>query len=112
MVVGDLTHRQAEGEAQGCAQQQAAGDEREDAQLGVLRRLHERRAAGPPPDGGGGAAVYRQRQRHRERAGAELGDHRSVPESVRMSSFTPAWLVSCGALYSSECFAMMCVARK
>ena len=78
----------------------------------MLRGLDERDAARPAADGGGGAAVNGQRQGHRERAGAHLGDHRGLSDSVRIISLIPACPVSCGALYSSECLAMMCVARK
>ena len=78
----------------------------------MLRGLDEGGAAGATADGRGGAAVDGQGERHRERAGADFGNHREPPESVRISALMLAWFVSCGALYSSECFAMMCVARK
>src|SRR5205085_8989755 len=93
-------------------EQQAGRDDREYAQRRVLRGLDERRAARATADRRRGAAVDGERQRHHERAGADLGNHCEPLESVRISSLIPAWLVSCGALYSSECFAMMCVARK
>ena len=101
------------------------GGEDEDADGGALRGAPQGESSAGRADGGDAAAVDGEGQRgHRERVAQlrRMGHrvrlrgsraHRAPsPRRVFMSSLYPAWSGSWGALYSSECLAMISEARK
>jgi hypothetical protein len=118
--VGDVTDREIEGQERVDQEQHAAGEADPDTDGRALRGLDQRRAPGPGADRRRDRAIERQHQGGDGGGVADLGDvahgvFRAVagsPRRVLISSLYPAWFASWGALYSSECLAMISPALK
>ena len=93
-------------------QEEGGRHQAEHAERGVLRRLDERGSSRARAHSRGRRAIQGEQHTDHEGAVAELRNHFSALRSDFISSWYPGLVPSWGALYSSECLAMICVAWK